>query len=71
MTLIFFAIPEELFSRISDGVLFSHIVLSDPYLQIDVDHDSKELLTILTHKGLNLFNRLSFEVKINHELFNS
>ncbi|XP_062534290.1 uncharacterized protein K02A2.6-like [Armigeres subalbatus] len=41
---------------------FSVIDLSDAYLQVEVD-DSKQLLTINTHRGLFRFNRLAPGVK--------
>ncbi|XP_062538458.1 uncharacterized protein K02A2.6-like [Armigeres subalbatus] len=42
---------------------FSVIDLSDAYLQVEVDDDSKQLLTINTHQGLFRFNRLAPGVK--------
>ncbi|XP_058837914.1 uncharacterized protein K02A2.6-like [Topomyia yanbarensis] len=43
--------------------MFSHIDLSDAYLQVEVDEESRKLITINTHKGLYRFNRLSPGVK--------
>ncbi|XP_055714741.1 uncharacterized protein K02A2.6-like [Phlebotomus papatasi] len=50
--------PDALFSNLSNKRLFSHIDLSDAYLQIPVDKDSSKLLTIHTPRGLYRFNRL-------------
>ncbi|XP_055682446.1 uncharacterized protein K02A2.6-like [Lutzomyia longipalpis] len=50
--------PDSLFSRLSGNKIFSHVDLSDAYLQIPVDEESSKLLTIHTHRGLFRFNRL-------------
>ncbi|XP_062541369.1 uncharacterized protein K02A2.6-like [Armigeres subalbatus] len=42
---------------------FSHIDLSDAYLQVEVEEGSQQLLTINTHKGLYQFTRLSPGIK--------
>ncbi|WKY12958.1 hypothetical protein Q1695_004069 [Nippostrongylus brasiliensis] len=54
---------EDVFSKLNGGQLFSQVDLADAYLQIEVDDDSKELLTINTHRGLFRYNRLPFGVK--------
>ncbi|PIO60823.1 integrase core domain protein [Teladorsagia circumcincta] len=54
---------EEVFTKLNGGQLFSQIDLADAYLQIEVEEDSKELLTINTHRGLFRYNRLPFGVK--------
>ncbi|XP_040172579.1 uncharacterized protein K02A2.6-like [Anopheles arabiensis] len=55
--------PEEIFSQLNGSTIFSIIDLSDAYLQLEVDDDSKHLLTINTHRGLFRFNRLAPGVK--------
>lgn len=45
------------------GAVFSKIVLSDAYLQVE-NGTSKEFLKINTHKGLFRFNKLPFGVKV-------
>ncbi|XP_062714152.1 uncharacterized protein K02A2.6-like [Aedes albopictus] len=55
--------PEEIFAQLAGSRVFSIIDLSDAYLQVEVDDDSKKLLTINTHKGLFQFNRLAPGVK--------
>ncbi|XP_062538009.1 uncharacterized protein K02A2.6-like [Armigeres subalbatus] len=56
-------LPEDIFNRMAQCTVFSHIDLSDAYLQVEVDEESKKMLTINTHKGLYRFNRLSPGVK--------
>ncbi|PIO76323.1 reverse transcriptase [Teladorsagia circumcincta] len=41
----------------------SVIDFADAYLQVEVDDEAKELLTIKTHRGLLRYNRLPFGVK--------
>lgn len=55
--------PDELFSQLSSCHIFSTIDLSNAYLQIPVDDDAKQMLTINTHRGLFTFNRLCPGVK--------
>ncbi|XP_055633543.1 uncharacterized protein K02A2.6-like [Toxorhynchites rutilus septentrionalis] len=55
--------PEEIFSKLSGSQVFSIIDLSDAYLQVEVNDESKKLLTINTHRGLFRFNRLAPGVK--------
>ncbi|XP_062703516.1 uncharacterized protein K02A2.6-like [Aedes albopictus] len=55
--------PEEIFAQLAGSRVFCIIDLSDAYLQVEVDDDSKKLLTINTHKGLFQFNRLAPGVK--------
>lgn len=49
--------------------MFSHLDLSDAFLQIEVDEDSKQLLVINTHVGLFQDNRLSFGIKTSPTIF--
>ena len=44
--------PEVLFSTLAEGKLFSKLDLSQAYLQLPVNAESKQYLTINTHKGL-------------------
>lgn len=55
--------PEQIFASLANAKLFTQLDLSDAYLQIGVDEESKKLLTIHTHKGLFNFNRLCPGVK--------
>lgn len=52
-------LPEDIFARMANCTVFGHIDLSDAYLQVEVDEQSRKLLVINTHKGLYQFNRLS------------
>lgn len=55
--------PEQIFATLANCSVFSQIDLSDAYLQLKVDNDSKKLLTINTHLGLFTMNRLCPGVK--------
>ncbi|XP_055688348.1 uncharacterized protein K02A2.6-like [Lutzomyia longipalpis] len=50
--------PDSLYSQLANKRIFSHIDLSDAYLQIPMDEEASQLLTIHTHRGLFRFNRL-------------
>ena len=56
-------IPEDLFAKLNGEICFEKIDFSDAFLQLEVDEDSNELITINTHKGLFRYNRLPFGVK--------
>ncbi|XP_055590803.1 uncharacterized protein K02A2.6-like [Uranotaenia lowii] len=56
-------VPDDIFSKLNGCRFFSIIDLSDAYLQVKIDDDSKQLLTINTHRGLFRFNRLAPGVK--------
>jgi len=53
---------DELLSTLSKGVTFSHLNMSQAYQQLELDSQSKEVVTINTHKGLFTHNRLPFGV---------
>ncbi|CAF4178451.1 unnamed protein product [Rotaria sordida] len=61
--------PDELFTVLNGGEKFTKIDLSDAYLQVQLDDDSKELLVINTHKGLFRFNRLPFGIASAPSIF--
>ena len=54
--------PEELFLALSGGRIFSKLDLSQAYLQVSGDEASKPYLTVNTHRGLYVYNRLPFGV---------
>ncbi|XP_041769712.1 uncharacterized protein K02A2.6-like [Anopheles merus] len=56
-------LPEEIFSNLSNCVVFSQIDLSDAFLQVEVDENHRGLLTVNTHRGLFRYNRLPPGVK--------
>lgn len=55
--------PDDIFAKLANSTVFSHIDLSDAFLQVEVSEDSRELLTINTHRGLYRMNRLQPGVK--------
>ncbi|PIO73592.1 reverse transcriptase [Teladorsagia circumcincta] len=54
-------VPYAAVQKISTEI--DRLVSTHAYLQLEVDDDSKQLLTINTHRGLYRFNRLPFGVK--------
>nr|CDJ98010.1 RNA-directed DNA polymerase (reverse transcriptase) domain containing protein [Haemonchus contortus] len=55
--------PDDVFAKLNGGTAFTRIDFADAYLQIEVEDEAKELLTINTHRGLLRYNRLPFGVK--------
>ena len=53
---------EDLFAKLSGGVLFSKLDLSQAYQQLELDEESKHYTVINTHRGLFQFNRLPFGI---------
>ena len=60
---------EELFAKLSDGKYFSKPDLSQTYLQLQLDDDSKKLVTVNTHRGLFQYRRLPFGVSAAPAVF--
>ena len=55
--------PELLFAALNGGVVqFTKLDLSEAYLQIPLEEQSKKYLVINTHKGLYCFIRLLYRV---------
>ena len=54
--------PEDLFASLTGGQKFSIIDLTQAYLQMELEDDSKEFVTINTHMGLYRYSRLPFGV---------
>ena len=48
--------PEELFAALNGGEKFTKLDLSEAYLQIELEDESKKYLVINTHRGLYQFN---------------
>ena len=53
---------EDLFARVSGGKHFSKLDIAHAYQQIALEEDSKQYVTINTHRGLYRYNRLPFGV---------
>ena len=49
---------EDLFASLAGGRVFSKLDLSHAYLQVMLDEESRNLVTVNTHKGLFRFNGL-------------
>ena len=60
---------EELFAKLSGGKYFSKLDLSQAYLQLQLDDDSKKLVTVNTHRGLFQYHRLPFGVSAAPAVF--
>lgn len=63
--------PEELFVTLSGGEKFSKLDLSRAYQQILLEDESREYVTINTHKGLYRPTRLPFGVASASAIFQS
>ena len=63
--------PEQLIVKLSEGEKFTKLDLSQAYQQILLDEDSREYVTINTHKGLYRPTRLPFGVASASAIFQS
>ncbi|VDM00068.1 unnamed protein product [Schistocephalus solidus] len=62
-------VPEDLFAKQNGRNCFAKLDLSEAYLQIEVAEESRELLTINTHRGWFQFTRLPFGIKAAPAIF--
>ena len=53
---------EDLFSTLGGGITFTKLDMSQAYPQLLLDDDSKEIVTVNTHKGLFYYQHLPFGV---------
>ena len=53
---------DELLTRLNNGEKFTKLDLSDAYLQVELDQESKELVVINTPMGLYRYNRMPFGI---------
>ena len=55
---------EELYTKLSGGTIYSKLDLSSAYQQLTLDPESQKLTTINTHKGLYMYTRRPFGVRL-------
>ncbi|XP_062374782.1 uncharacterized protein K02A2.6-like [Sardina pilchardus] len=60
---------EDLFARLAGGKTFTKLDMSHAYQQLLLDEESKQYVTINTHKGLFKYNRLVFGVASSPAIF--
>ena len=60
---------EELFANLSGGKFFSKLDTSNAYLQLPLHDESKQYITVNTHRGLFQYNRLLFGVSSAPAIF--
>ena len=53
---------EDLFSTLAGGITFTKLDMSHAYQKLVLDDDSKEIVTVNTHKGLFCYQHLPFGV---------
>ena len=59
----------DIFAEIGSWSTFTKLDLSDAYMQILLEEDSKRFDTINTHKGLYHYNRLSYGISSSPGIF--
>ena len=60
---------DELFAKLSGGKVFSKLDLSHAYQQLVLDENSREYVTINTHRGLFRYTRLPFGITTAPAIF--
>lgn len=53
--------PDDLFAELAEARYFTHLDLSAAYLEVEVEEESRKLLTVNTHRGLFQGKRLPLE----------
>ncbi|XP_058120128.1 uncharacterized protein K02A2.6-like [Anopheles ziemanni] len=56
-------LPQDIFASLATCTVFSQIDLSDAFLQVEVEESCRTLLSVNTHRGLYVYNRLPPGVK--------
>ena len=62
---------DDIFARLAGGRIFTKLDLSQAYMQLPVDDDSKDLLVINTPKGLFRYDHLPYGVSMAPAIFHS
>ncbi|XP_035912575.1 uncharacterized protein LOC118512363 [Anopheles stephensi] len=62
-------LPDDIFARLAHCKFFSKVDLSDAFLQVEIEERYRPLLTINTHRGLYLYNRLPPGLKVASAAF--
>jgi hypothetical protein len=60
---------EDLYARLSGGAVFSTLDLSNAYLQVALDAESKKYTTVNTPRGLYQYTRLPFGISSSPGIF--
>ena len=60
---------EELFASLSGGKYFTKLDMSQAYLQVSLEEESKQYVTINTHRGLFQYNSLPFGISSAPAIF--
>ena len=60
---------EDLFVKLASGCMFTKIDLSQAYLQLPLDEESKKFVVINTHKGLFRYTWLPFGISAAPGIF--
>ena len=60
---------DDIFASLAGGKTFSKLDLTNVYQQIPLEQNSKQLVTINTHKGLYCYNRLPFGISAAPSIF--
>ena len=60
---------DDIFASLSGGKTFSKLELANAYHQVPLEQQSKQLVTINTHKGLYCYNRLPFGISAAPSIF--
>ena len=60
---------DDLFARLTGGICFSKLDLSQAYQQLELEENSKQFVVIKTHKGLFRYTRLPFGISFAPGIF--
>ena len=60
---------EDVRDKLHGSTIFSKIDLKQGYYQLELDEDSRDITTFVTHKGLFRSKRLNFGISSSSEIF--